>query len=64
MKWKLSRNDKKRKYSNEEKLALGENENTSTHNTINIGQEESSNIFDLLQKLVKKQSSIYDLKMF
>ena len=64
MKWKLSRNDKKRKYSNEEKLALGENENTSTHNTINIAQEESSNIFDLLQKLVKKQSSIYDLNMF
>ena len=64
MKWKLSRNDKKRKYSNEEKLALCENENTSTHNTINIAQEESSNIFDLLQKLVKKQSSIYDLKMF
>ena len=64
MSWKLSRNDKKCKYSNEEKLALGENENTSTHNRINIAQEESSNIFDLLQKLVKKQSSIYDLKMF
>ena len=37
---KISRNDKC-KYSNKEKLALGENENPS----FNIAQEDDSNIF-------------------
>ena len=45
---KISRNEK-HKYSNEEKLALGENENTST--LINTAQEADSNIFELLQNL-------------
>ena len=45
---KISRNEK-HKYSNEEKLALGENENTSA--LINIAQENDSNILKLLQKL-------------
>ena len=45
---KISRN-KKHKYSNEEKLALVENENTSA--LINIAQEDDSNIFELLQNL-------------
>ena len=44
---KISRN-KKHKYSNEEKLALVENENTSA--IINIVQEDDSNIFQLLHK--------------
>ena len=46
---KINRN-KKHKYSNEEKLALGENENTSA--LINIAQEDDSNIFELLQNLL------------
>ena len=46
--WKTSRNEKQ-KYLNEEKLALGENENTSA--LINIAQEDDSNIFELLQNL-------------
>ena len=37
------------KYSNEEKLALGEDENTSA--LINIAQEDDSNIFELLKSL-------------
>ena len=45
---KISRN-KKDKYSNEEKLALSEDENTSA--LINIDQEDDSNIFELLQNL-------------
>ena len=45
---KISRNEKY-KYSNEEKLAFGENENTSA--LINITQEYDSNIFELLQNL-------------
>ena len=45
---KISRNEK-HKYSNEEKLALGEDENTSA--LINIAQEDDSNIFELLQNL-------------
>ena len=45
---KISRN-KKRKYSNEGKLALGENENTSA--LINIAREDDSNIFELLPNL-------------
>ena len=45
---KISRNEK-HKYSNEEKLALGENENTSA--LINTAQEADSNIFELLQNL-------------
>ena len=44
---KISRN-KNHKYSNEEKLALVENENTSA--LINIAQEDDSNIFQLLHK--------------
>ena len=38
--------DEKHKYSNEEKLALGEDENTSA--LINIAQEDDSNIFEFL----------------
>ena len=45
---KISRNEK-HKYSNEEKLVLGEDKNTST--LINIVQEDGSNIFELLQNL-------------
>ena len=45
---KISRN-KKDKYSNEEKLVLSEDENTSA--LINIDQEDDSNIFELLQNL-------------
>ena len=45
---KTSRNEK-HKYSNEEKLSLGEDENTSA--LINIAQEEDSSIFELLQNL-------------
>ena len=43
MNQKISRNEKY-KYSNEEKLVLGEDENTSA--LINIVQEDSSNISD------------------
>ena len=39
----------KHKYSNEEKLVLGEDENTNA--LIDIAQEDDSNIFDLLQNL-------------
>ena len=45
---KSSRNQKS-KYSNEDKLALGEDQNTST--VYNIAQEDDSNIFELLQSL-------------
>ena len=45
---KISRNEK-HKYSNKEKLALGEDENTSA--LINIAQEDDSHIFELLQNL-------------
>ena len=45
---KVSRNEKQ-KYSNEEKLALGEDENTSA--LINVAQEDDSNSFELLQNL-------------
>ena len=45
---KISRNEKY-KYSNEKKLVLDENENTSA--LINIAQENESNIFELLQNL-------------
>ena len=48
MNWKISRNEK-HKYSNEEKLALGENENTSA--LMNIAQENDNNIFELSQNL-------------
>ena len=41
--------NEKHKYSNEEKLALVENKNTSV--LINIAQENDSNIFELLQNL-------------
>ena len=39
----------KHKYSNEEKLVLGEDENTNA--LIDIAQEDDSNMFDLLQNL-------------
>ena len=45
---KVSRNER-HKYSNEEKLALGEYENTSA--IINITQEDDSNSSELLQNL-------------
>ena len=49
MNQKISRNDEKNKYSNEEMLALGENKNSSA--LINIAQGDDSNIFKLLQNL-------------
>ena len=48
MNWKISRNEK-HKYTNKEKLAFGETENTST--LINIAQEDDNSIFELLQNL-------------
>ena len=48
MNQKSSRNEKY-KHSNEEKLALGEDENTSA--LIRIAQEDDSNIFELLENL-------------
>ena len=42
MNWKTSRNEKY-KYFNEEKLAVGENENTSA--LMKIAWEDDSNIF-------------------
>ena len=45
---KISRKEK-HKYSNEEKLALGEDQNTNA--VINIAQEDDSNIFELLPSL-------------
>ena len=45
---KISRN-KKQKYSNKEKLAFVENENTIA--LINIAKEDDRNIFELLQNL-------------
>ena len=48
MNWKISRKEK-HKYSNEEKLALGEDQNTNA--VINIAQEDDSNIFELLPSL-------------
>ena len=48
MNQKISRKEKQ-KYSNEEKLVLAEEENTSA--PINIAQEDDSNIFELLENL-------------
>ena len=48
MNWKINGNEK-HKCSNENKLALGEGENTSA--LINIAQEDCSNIFELSQNL-------------
>ena len=45
---KIPRNEK-HKYSNEEKFALGEDENTSA--LININQDDDSNNVELLQNL-------------
>ena len=45
---KISRKEKD-KYSNEEKLALGEDENTSP--LINIDHEDDRNVAELLQNL-------------
>ena len=48
MNWKTSRNEK-HKYFNEEKLALGEKDNTSP--LMNIAKEDDSKIFKLLRNL-------------
>ena len=48
MNWKTSRNEK-HKYFKEEKLVLGEKENTST--VMNIAQEDDSNFLKLLKNL-------------
>ena len=48
MNQKVSRNEK-HKYSNEEKLAIGEDENASART--NIAQEDDSNSSELLQNL-------------
>ena len=45
---KINRNEK-HTFSNEERLALGEDENTSA--LINVAQEDVSNISELLQNL-------------
>ena len=45
---KINRNEK-HTFSNEERLALGEDEKTSA--LINVAQEDVSNIFELLQNL-------------
>ena len=45
---KISRNEK-HIYSNEDKLALGEDQNTSA--LINIVQDDNRNIYELLQNL-------------
>ena len=45
---KIRRNEK-RKYSNEEKLALGEDQNTKA--VINVAREDDSNMFSLLPSL-------------
>ena len=48
MNWKTSRNEK-HKYFNEEKLALGEKDNTIP--LMNIAKEDDSKIFKLLRNL-------------
>ena len=48
MNQKIIRNEK-HKYSNQEKLVLGEDKITTA--LINIAQEDDSNIFELLQNL-------------
>ena len=58
---KVSRNER-HKYSNEEKLALGEYENTSA--IINITQDDDSNSSELLQNLCINNLWFYHLKMF
>ena len=45
---KITRNEK-HKYSNEEKMVLGEDENTSAK--IYVAQEDGNNIFESLQNL-------------
>ena len=49
MNWKINRNQKQ-KYSNEEKLALEEDKNTSALK--DIAQEDHSNIFELILLLL------------
>ena len=57
MNWKITRNEK-HKCSNEEKFALGEDENTSA--LININQDDDSNNVELLQNLwIKNLRSIF-----
>ena len=59
MNWKISRNEK-HKYSNKEKLAVVENENTSA--LIDIAQENDSTISEFLQNLgIIFDFSIFDL---
>ena len=58
---KISRNEK-HKYSNEEKLALGEDKNTSALNRYCPGGWEQH--LWIITKFVNKQSLIYHLKMF
>ena len=56
---KISRNGK-HKYSNEENLTLGEDENTIA----NIALEDDRNIFEMLHNLCKKNNlkyTIFDL---
>ena len=56
---KISRN-KNHKYSNKEKLAFVENENTIA--LINIAKEDARNIFELLQNLGVKNLQFIILK--
>ena len=58
---KISRNEK-RKYSNGEKLALVEDENTSA--VINIAQKDDSNIFEVLLNLWINNLQFIILKCF
>ena len=55
MNWKISTNEK-HKYPSEEKLAFGENENTSA--LINIAQEDDGNTFECYKTFEQK---IFDL---
>ena len=57
--WKTSRNER-HKYFNEEKLALGEKQNTSA--VMNIAQEDNSNIRKLLNSLWLNNLQVIILK--
>ena len=60
MNQKFFNRNEKHNYSNEEKLAHGEKENTSV--LINIAQEDGSNVFELLQNLYIKNFRLIILK--
>ena len=60
MNQKIFNRNEKHNYSNEEKLALGEKQNTSV--LINIAQEDGSNVFELLQNLCIKNIRFIILK--